>query len=80
MHGGAASWYMDNIPESLRQRTGTAFWEDIAFYISPWGFNISDMPNDLAQATHIWQAWSRTSLHCCLSTISRVSVIHLNQP
>jgi hypothetical protein len=59
VHGGAASWYMANIPESLRQRTGTAFWEDIAFYITPWGFNISAMPKDLAERTHIWQVWEQ---------------------
>jgi hypothetical protein len=60
MYESGPHWFKDNHPESLLQRTGTAYWQDLALYITPWGFNVSDIEPRIGKATHIWHVCAPT--------------------
>ena len=42
------------VPESLRQRTGACFFQDLWLFERPWPFGLADLPAHVQKSVHIW--------------------------
>ena len=57
--------YMTRIvPESLRQRTGACFFQDLWLFERPWSFNLEDLPPHVQKSVHIWHGTGDKQVMC----------------
>lgn len=54
MRAKHAEYTLKVLPESLKQNIATPVIQDLLLIHRPWTFNISQVPQHLASATHIW--------------------------
>ena len=57
--------YMTRIvPESLRQRTGACFFQDLWLFERPWSFDLEDLPPHVQKSVHIWHGTGDKQVMC----------------
>lgn len=52
------------LPESTKQGTATAPLQDLLLIAQPWPFNVSDIPDRLQSAIHIWHGTQDLQVIC----------------
>ena len=52
------------VPESLRQRTGACFFQDLWLFERPWSFNLEDLPAHIQKSVHIWHGTGDKQVMC----------------